>query len=722
MAAITANKIEGNLDEIRNQVKTKSDAVPFLMVPVRVETRFMKSMRESSSYTAVFSEALYNVVELQELLDVDARKVTERVLTAMEPKLTKGIQAIKANLANLGGITPQERSWLKDEVTELYEKGAQFFKVLLKNRFSTTAGRLASKLSSAFHANVQSLLKLIAVLSVEADTTYVEVAQLIEVMKGLESRARTVLGDTLPHTRPGRKDRLVSFVMSVLYAYAEFYRRDLEYYSTLIAIKDTQLNRIKELHGSLKKSIREFPAKLKKVHTDEAWIKFVDQVNKDHIESLDINFEYFEEQVLEKFEALVELQTVPATKIFYDSLKTYKTIKRFNKTASGAKFNDVKIRNKKVLSRLRHAAIEGQKVIKANKDDALELEGIWNRIDKEIQVYNKQLKSVKVDKPSQQHSVDNTVIKVNTVAGNKLNTFKDISKGAATTVSPKVFANSANMFSTTMARLRGIDKKLTKISTPKAKVSAQEKKQVAKDIKKVTATLKKPGQKIVLTGNRRIILNNKIKETAEKLKETQVIKTPGKTVDTQAAGREIETLIKKVALGTATGAKNLNENFNDDAVFVANMKPVKELWVRIYPDDFAIHTHEEKLTQQEVDTAKEYWKEVWIASGDRDLTIGAWRALCEIHGVQRAAYIAKKLDPKTVSSSNATKFETYPDANLISAIARLDLVIDQIKKVTKKNGGQIILTKLNESPAILDAKLFLTSECSARQLYSQARS
>ena len=81
--------------------------------------------------------------------------------------------------------------------------------------------------------------------------------------------------------------------MSVLYAYAEFYRRDLEYYSTLIAIKDTQLNRIKELHGSLKKSIREFPAKLKKVHTDEAWIKFVDQVNKDHIESLDINFEYF---------------------------------------------------------------------------------------------------------------------------------------------------------------------------------------------------------------------------------------------------------------------------------------------------------------------------------------------------------------------------------------------------------------------------------------------
>ncbi|MGL5892570.1 MAG: hypothetical protein ACRC3B_21945, partial [Bacteroidia bacterium] len=38
-----------------------------------------------------------------------------------------------------------------------------------------------------------------------------------------------------------------------------------------------------------------------------------------------------------------------------------------------------------------------------------------------------------------------------------------------------------------------------------------------------------------------------------------------------------------------------------------------ELWVRIYPDDIAIHTHENLLAQDEYAAAKIYWEEVWRA-------------------------------------------------------------------------------------------------------------
>ncbi len=37
----------------------------------------------------------------------------------------------------------------------------------------------------------------------------------------------------------------------------------------------------------------------------------------------------------------------------------------------------------------------------------------------------------------------------------------------------------------------------------------------------------------------------------------------------------------------------------------------RELWVRIFPDDIAVDTHEPNLTGDEVTSAKEFWIEIW---------------------------------------------------------------------------------------------------------------
>ena len=71
-----------------------------------------------------------------------------------------------------------------------------------------------------------------------------------------------------------------------------------------------------------------------------------------------------------------------------------------------------------------------------------------------------------------------------------------------------------------------------------------------------------------------------------------------------------------------------------------------ELWVRIYPDDIAVHTHEEALTQAEADSGKAYWTEIWAAGEDADLKLAAWRSIVATLGPQRAAWIVKTLEPK----------------------------------------------------------------------------
>jgi hypothetical protein len=71
-----------------------------------------------------------------------------------------------------------------------------------------------------------------------------------------------------------------------------------------------------------------------------------------------------------------------------------------------------------------------------------------------------------------------------------------------------------------------------------------------------------------------------------------------------------------------------------------------ELWVRIFPDDVAIHTHETDLTADEIADGRAYWTEMAAAAGSadnaerREKEKGAWRALSGTHGGSRASWVA----------------------------------------------------------------------------------
>ncbi len=79
---------------------------------------------------------------------------------------------------------------------------------------------------------------------------------------------------------------------------------------------------------------------------------------------------------------------------------------------------------------------------------------------------------------------------------------------------------------------------------------------------------------------------------------------------------------------------------------------VSELWVRIYPDQIAIDSHEPELTLQEIADGQSYWTQVWSAGNPPPTADGAqapWRALATIYGAPRAAWIALQLTPTNES-------------------------------------------------------------------------
>ena len=89
---------------------------------------------------------------------------------------------------------------------------------------------------------------------------------------------------------------------------------------------------------------------------------------------------------------------------------------------------------------------------------------------------------------------------------------------------------------------------------------------------------------------------------------------------------------------------------------------VYELWVRAFPDQIAIHAHNELLTEKEAKSGETFWSVIWMHSGKKELELSAWRSVVKKHGPQRAAWIVKALTPvnlrhrptKTIMGNNLT--------------------------------------------------------------------
>jgi uncharacterized coiled-coil protein SlyX len=76
-----------------------------------------------------------------------------------------------------------------------------------------------------------------------------------------------------------------------------------------------------------------------------------------------------------------------------------------------------------------------------------------------------------------------------------------------------------------------------------------------------------------------------------------------------------------------------------------------EIWVRVYPDDISVHTHEKLLTEKEAAEGKRYWAELFNAEKENDseeretLKRSAWTAMVTLFGGNRSAWIAKQMKP-----------------------------------------------------------------------------
>lgn len=118
-------------------------------------------------------------------------------------------------------------------------------------------------------------------------------------------------------------------------------------------------------------------------------------------------------------------------------------------------------------------------------------------------------------------------------------------------------------------------------------------------------------------------------------------------------------------------------------VLEPKLRKVHELWVRIYPDDIFVHTHEEALTAKEFEGGKRFWNAWWIASNNIDLEKAAWKKLCAAYSSKRASWIVSSTDPrKSGIARNAQQLQQKPYTHFASLLEAAKSVADASQSLT----------------------------------------
>lgn len=142
-----------------------------------------------------------------------------------------------------------------------------------------------------------------------------------------------------------------------------------------------------------------------------------------------------------------------------------------------------------------------------------------------------------------------------------------------------------------------------------------------------------------------------------------------------------------------------------------------ELWIRAYPDDIAIHTHEKTLNGKEVEAGEKYWLELWQAGAGEaaeEEKKKSWSYLADKFGGQRAAWIARETKPKNWDVRPPESEPDFPKHDLTKSSSwsraprtnvlpdRLVVLLYQGEEIVEQKTGELIPDELIVGPDPLE--------------------
>lgn len=678
---ITAKRTDSKLDGIRQTVAAKNGNIPFLLLPVRIEARFMKVDKPISGSGKGQYEKL---LEKLSVLELELEKDLPRMPIIKVDRYFKGISEqlkdIRTETKKLSGINRQQKDWLTYSANEITKSLATKKRMLQTPRLEPVARALEKEISS--------LTKEVSAREIKLDNSFKESTKYLTELKSLNRKLININEGKLPYTNPKNKKQLYTYIEKLQGELEQFYRVNNDKVSGIRRIKNNQLDRIEKIHNELKTNIKLLPRTLKQVHNDHSWQGFVNKLATRQQNLLQDGVTHFDKTILPKLKFVSDIRHVSVSEVFHQSLRTWMEVERFNAAKKTLKPVEIKKFGTQLESRLDTLKAMTEKVVECNVDQLDHIETFWKRLDGSIKTYEAKIATASRDRRTTAPGRNLTF------RGNR-NIAATLSPGLSRLIKPQTGTGTilnSLAYSDSQSFFFNTDEKIEKLINMSDSV--------APDVKELNNGLHQLAKDFTVAGRKKLPVSQKQHNKTEKLLDdlSKKLSLSGQ-IEPDTLKRNIDIIREGFNKGTVV-TDNSRTDFGDRPIIVSTpTKQQNELWVRVFPDDIHVHTFEKELTAEEVNDGKLFWMAWWAATDNKEQELGAWKALVLSHGSARAAWIAKRLDPKRIRA-NQPKLANKPGKAILQAMQFTAEAAQVLENVKDDTNNELIFEAFTSSALV----------------------
>ena len=714
---LIANYTDPVYNNIKSAFAQRSDEYPVVMLPVRLETRFMNETRiirrprpgrgttPGGWRVTLVMQKIYSLLKDIRIWADKAKGLPEidiiSKLSAFEAKINKA----KKPLNKIVELNGDDRRILREATDDLRK---DLNKLKFKTRGVKTKVRSLKGIADQLKLDVEEIKS-------PAESSYQKGYDYLDALNKIGKSIETIYVKRTTNAK-NIDTALLNIDTQINAINTLIKSADFKATAGTIAKIKSKISYIKRIHKSSPVRLRN----LKIGYTGKRNLKTTEYTLRGDINGLKTRID---EEHVPYMNLVEQLKEYPVRRLTYRVDKAFYLLRAAN--ANGyAKYKNLIKTKEWLYDELLPLRERAHRPLEGEFDDITTLKTRYAKLESEIKKF---IKKSKKFKPSNQYKRASLTRLRTHLTDEYLEDLKDLLPGVKN-IEEQTFEDS-KVRSTSMSAM-ATSKNLNQLRDL-VKNSSQSPEVALKTIKTALTSAK---AQIAVSASNTILLPqatfrqlqgtvNSLKSHLNNLKNRNQIPGNNKVLE------ENKTLIddiENIVLDQQTDVFNARDRFYDSyrkrITFTLYTESVQELWVRIYPDDIAVDNHDERITDEEEKIAQDYYYEVYSKlEAERETTkLPAWRAAAASLGVRRAAYLIKVLVPTEVTANTVTERVNAMDAELAKAkgflperkILRLrtDLATDQdfidylneLPKKTQDSLGTSSFSICLENKATLD--------------------
>ena len=726
-------------EQISKMLASKPDDVPFLLFPIRLETRFMSEDRPVSSSVDGFYKALPNLLKLdyalRELAAVKAPVFSE-VLKTLKA-FSNDVSIVIKDIRKLHTLSSREYKLLRRHM--LYLKKS-IFKIKQHFPKSKTSNRLpigkVEDLNTFLNNMLYALNAAVKTIKNKGEEDFVEITEINKLLDDWQAHIHSIQTEKIINKT--KKKKVYYTRIETLFSSLDQLKPKIEKaFSQDIYANSVYLDNLKNKIQQIEIKSQSLFAKLKGVGSTYKRTQYLERLEKEIMPFFEDIKSMIFVQAIPKINFFNALRNVDVKELIYEVCLIQQQIHSLNRLNINS-FNQVRIARSTILRLFRKIREKGHYIIKGNEGEIAFLREKWSLIDAELEKITSKIQKVKATRSIEKTWITRTLNFIHNDIRKDLSGLRKEIPITEPFIKNKSLQESAEAF---LLAFDGIVelKKYFAMLLQATKVKEPTLRNLFDTLEQYNDSLKVYVRKIYILPEQYYrnfkqeldIISGyfeQIKAFAGENKLDVPLDMRTLLIAIQEQVNTLHFLFSKLENDILDAKDPLYTDFKDKFVYSLKTYISEELWIRIFPDDIAISYHEEALTKGEIDDAKDYWIEYWNAGGDKDLEKGAWNMLAAIYGAPRAAFLRRKLNPNQVPQAEKQPIKNIVEVN--RELKALSLLItsfsspstglkkrkQQIAKFYKKaNQLRDFLWDVKKVDAFLFNKLIETSQ----NLYDQ---